>query len=135
MLNFKRQKRGMSISIVLLTILTLVLVVTALLMFNLRSKRLEEKLYVSRGLDRVYARAAIFDFYLNEILDKIGEDASIEEFNTELEKYKDDDGDYFIKELEQVEDKNFEILFEERVFIKKEKFLDISYNHKFEYKG
>lgn len=84
----------MSISTVILVFSALFLVVTSLFLFTSQKNDMTQKLDVS-GINDVYVQRAILDFEIREIADKIVyEENPDEQFKAELEKYKDDKGNY-----------------------------------------
>jgi len=129
---FKNKKAKMELSIVFLVVATLFLVGLSLFVFLIRAEGFQRQVDDYKALEEVYRRVELLDYYLDEIMDNVSEGASNAEFNEELEKYKSD-GKYFIKELEDVEDKNFEIVFREDIIKKGEKVGEVIYPYTFEY--
>lgn len=102
-MNYLKNKRGMSISIVLLVIATLVLSSFALVSFHTRQKSLQANLYSPAFLQDVYAQEAKINFYAGEVLEKIDvKGLSIDDFknkfNIELGKYKEESWEFIIKD-------------------------------------
>ncbi len=101
-----RNKRGASISIVLLVVLTLILSAFTLFTFYSREKTMQGKLYSTRFLENLYAEEELINFYLQEIFDKT-EGTNTEEFKAsfkeKLEEYKVD-GVFIVNGLEQAEE-------------------------------
>lgn len=105
-----KNRRGMSISIVLLVLATLVLTSFALFTFYLREKSIQEEIYTTRFLEEVYVKEEKINFYVQNIFDNSvrdfnrDEDVSklINNFKQELGKYKINNK-FVIAELEQVE--------------------------------
>ena len=88
------KKAIMSLSTVILVFSTLFLVVTSLFLFTSQKNDMTQKLDVS-PINQVYIQRAILDFEIREIADKIVyEENPDEQFKAELEKYRDDNGNY-----------------------------------------
>ena len=107
LISEKMNKKGMSLSIMLLTLLTLVLVVTTLFYFNVKRNKEHEKLLIPKVIDEVYVREAEINFYINDMIKKsITEDVSegvfLNNFKIELNNSKDKQGNYIVSELEQL---------------------------------
>ena len=128
MLGLKDKRGVMSISVVVLVVATLLLVVSALFIFNIRQKERLDELHAYIDLDEAYEKSILIDFYLSEIMDEIGENATSEEFNLELDKYQNSSGHYPIPELSQAEDMNFEIK-----FVGGNEFYNFVYSYEFDY--
>ena len=64
-----KNKRAMSIPIVLLVILTLVLITVSLFYFVIKEKGIEETMLVIGVIDSVYIEEAQLNYYLKEIFD------------------------------------------------------------------
>lgn len=98
-------KRGMSVSIVLLVLGTLVLCVYSLYSFTTRDKYFEDTLGVSQLVGTAYEREQEINFFIQDILNSIknpsNEDDFISKFSSELDKYKVN-GEFYPIELEQV---------------------------------
>lgn len=99
------------ISVLLLVLMTLILVVSALFIFNLNSKKVEAKIIEYNSLNDIYSREKEINFYINDIMERIGsridkniniKDEFIKNFKKELERYKNENV-FYIKELEQLE--------------------------------
>jgi len=128
MLNNKRG--GVSISIVLLVIFTLVLVISSLTYFTTRSSGITKNLGNSFILERVNINVEEINFNIQNIVDRSFENSNskeefIDNFKLELEKYVID-GKFIIPELSQLEsqlnsdsvvfsDKGVEVSFEIKV--------------------
>ncbi|MDP1728714.1 MAG: hypothetical protein Q8L27_00740 [archaeon] len=104
MKNLKQNKKAMmSIAIVILVVSTLVLVISALFIFNAKQATIDNEIAISSSLDDVYIKSEILNFYLDDICSKVQSTVGASlEFMTELEKYKTSEGVYIYSELEQV---------------------------------
>lgn len=111
MLIKKKNKKAMSISIVLLVLATLVLTSFSLLTFYLRKDKIQEEIHTTRFLEDIYAKEEQINFYINEIMEKAvqatKESENFEEdfpinFLNELDKYKINNK-FIMQELEQVQ--------------------------------
>jgi len=111
----KNKKAGMSISIVLLVLATLVLSGYALFTFYTREKSVQEKVYVPRIIEDVYSKEEQINFYLDQIVENAalktvvfeGESAErifADSLKKELEESKDKNGNFPIIELNQIEE-------------------------------
>lgn len=125
----KNKKAKMNLAIVLLVFATLALCAVSLIIFYLRDDDLSQRIHSPEILDQAYIKAEQIDFYLSQIINVVGEDATASEFNTELDKYKDEYGSYPLKELSQAKDKNFEFK-----IVGGNEIYSYVYIHKFEYK-
>ena len=102
-----KNKKGMSISIVILTFATLALTVFSLLVFSFHGTDLSENVNLA-DLDRVYAIEELVNFYVdlmieNSIEENIDENKFIENFKKEFDNYKQGD-DFVLEELRQIEE-------------------------------
>jgi hypothetical protein len=100
-----RNKRGMSIALVLLVLATLVLTTFALFTFYSREKSIQEKIHTTRFLEDTYTEEDLINFYLQDIFDEAqgeSEEEFVDSFKEELKKYKID-GKFLVDELGQVE--------------------------------
>ncbi|MEK6935381.1 MAG: hypothetical protein AABW67_01200 [Nanoarchaeota archaeon] len=108
-MNTKNKKADVAIT--LLVLMTLVLAGATLFIFNINQGKVETSIGDYSFLNSVYLKENQIDFYVNNALDEViknfevnsGKDKFIEEFKTELEKYKVD-GKFIILELEKVEE-------------------------------
>ena len=121
MINKKINKRG-DISILLLVIMTLILVGATLFIFNINLGKFETELVNIKSIDSVYVAENQISFYVNRALeDSIQKDISLDNlilnFETELGKYKDKQGNYFVKELKEIEERVGEIKIENNKII------------------
>ena len=118
----------MSISVVFLVLATLLLVTVSLFVFNFRHIDLNKKISAPDALNDVYMKVDKLDFYLTQIIDVVGEGATVAKFDAELAKYKDEYGTYTLKELAQAEGMKFkfEILEGNEVY-------GVVYNYEFKY--
>lgn len=90
-----KNKKAMSIPIVLLVILTLVLITTSLFYFNIKQKNVKETIRIPDEIDRVYVNELQLNYYLQEIFDNAtnnfkfedGKQEFINNFKNELDKY------------------------------------------------
>ena len=119
-----KNKKSMSLSIVILVIGTLILSGFALFTFNLRQKNISEQVQVTRFLEGIYAKESKINFYVENILRGMEvKGLSKEEFESkfviELNKYKEqgDDWNYEIKDTKVSGEK---ITFSLKVTITKE---------------
>lgn len=114
--NKMKGKKAMSISIALLVVLTLVLTSVSLFYFNSKQKTNAETIALSSVIDEVYIRGALVNYYVQDILEKSVEDfyyengtqVFIDNFLSELGKYKNENGIYIVKDLEQIENQLIE---------------------------
>ena len=105
-----KNKKSMSISIVLLVIASLVLSGVALFTFYAQKDKLQAKIYTINFLDETYAKEEIINFYLQNIFDNAinglstgwTQEQLIENFSEELNKYKIN-GEFIMPELSQLE--------------------------------
>ena len=107
MINKKSNKKGMSISIVILTFATLALTVFSLFVFSFHGNNLSGKVNLA-NLDRTYAIEELINFYVDDMIErsfKLGIDEAefIENFKKELDNYEDGD-DFVLEELRQIEE-------------------------------
>jgi hypothetical protein len=110
-----------NITILILVLMTLVLAGATLLVFNINQGKIETKIENYAFLNSVYLKENQMDFYINNILDDViknfevneGKDKFVEKFKIELEKYKQTDGSYSIKELEEVNKQVDDIIFDD----------------------
>jgi len=108
----KNKKAGMSIPIVVLTILTLVLVVLTLFYFSTRDKENKKTLMVPSVIDELYIEEARLNYHIQIIFENAvenieeggGKESFIQIFKEELASYKDKTGKYLINGMEQVEE-------------------------------
>ena len=114
--ELKSKKQGMSLSIVLFVIVTIILFITTITLFYLRDKNFNKDTQVSQGSDEVMYKKVLLDFYLTQIsesVDKMDNKNVVLNFKTELEKYKLKSGEYVLGELTdialQVDDKHITI--------------------------
>jgi len=103
----KSKKAGAPIAIVLLIVATLVLVSFTTFIFLTRQQNAHEIIYIGRISEEVYAKENLINFYIQEILDKSSKNANaiqevLDNFNSELNKYRGLNGDYLISELGQL---------------------------------
>ena len=105
-----RNKKA-DISVLLLVLMTLILVISALFIFNLNSKKTTAKIIEYNSLNDIYSREKEINFYINDIMERVGsridknkniKDEFIKNFKKELERYKNEDV-FYIKELEQLD--------------------------------
>jgi len=109
-MDFKMNKKAMSIPILLLLILTLVLIVTTLFYFNIKQKDVKDTILIPDEVDRVYVKGIQINYYLQDIFDNSVKDFKFEDgkqvfignFKKELERYKKDES-FIMNELSQVE--------------------------------
>jgi len=101
-----RNKNGtMQIAVLITVILTFVLIITALFIFSSRQIEISAKLMPNMAIDKVYSRAEILNFQLNQICREIqSEENPVEDFKKILLKYKNKNGVYAPVELKQIED-------------------------------
>jgi len=107
-------------AIILLVLMALVLAGATLFIFNINQGKVETKIQDYSFLNSVYLKENQMDFYINNILEDViknfdvneGKDKFIEKFKIELEKYKQTDGSYLVKELEKVNEQVEEIIFD-----------------------
>ena len=94
----KLNKKAMSIPIVLLVILTLILVTVNITYFILREGGIQKTINVPSAMDSLYVKEAQINYRLQDVFDKATEDFKVKEgkevfienFKTELGKYKRD---------------------------------------------
>lgn len=100
----KNKKATMQISIIVTVILTFVLVTLALFIFSSRQTVTDVQLSPNVAIDKVYSRAEILNFQLNDMCREIqSEENPAEDFNKILSRYKDKSGIYHPAELSQIE--------------------------------
>ncbi len=97
------------VAITLLVLMTLVLSISALFIFNINSRSVGAEITNAKYLDSVYLRENEINFYVNEMIEnsvELGTNKTkfIENFKKQLELYKKADGNYTIEELGQVEE-------------------------------
>lgn len=142
----KSKKGGVSIAIVLLVILTLVLVISSLVLLSGRSKEVIEGLGRAFIVENIYSQKEVINFNIQNLVDMSAKEADskeqfIDNFNTNLEKYKNANGDYIIPELIQLENQldvngvvlnnGFEIPFDIKIETKDlENGISIEYSYK-----
>lgn len=82
MTNLKNKRAGMSLSVVLLVVLTLLLCVISLVTFNNSKNQQKEKFSDLTVLDSFYSDSEIFDFYIYTVAREVSETnpTSSEEF-------------------------------------------------------
>lgn len=98
----KDKKAKMEISIVLLVMFILVLTISSLFIFSLKKDDADEKLLIYSIAEKIYVQEELIKYYVDSIYAKTGNDVNL--FNTELEKHKDSQGDYFIRGLQDCKD-------------------------------
>lgn len=102
MLN--KNKKSMTLSIVLLVMATLVLVITALAVFSYRDAKISESILSGTGAEKVYVQAEILNFYLRTISKNIeSEENPVLDFKKEFYEYRLQDGKFIFPELAQIE--------------------------------
>ncbi|MDD5193570.1 MAG: hypothetical protein PHF67_03200 [Candidatus Nanoarchaeia archaeon] len=103
-------KRSMELSIPLLVLVTIVLVISALVVFNFNSRGVASKIGDYTLLDDMNIKEKQINFYINDIVENSisgilkGSDVKvqfIDNFNTELNTYKNGD-EFYVKELGQL---------------------------------
>ncbi|MEK6830940.1 MAG: hypothetical protein AABX77_02830 [Nanoarchaeota archaeon] len=111
----KMNKKAISISILLLVISSLILSILSLAYFMTKNNDIKRTISFSNGIDEVYLKEDLLNFYLQDIFDKAVRDleaildsvdsgqAFINSFKKELNDYKDKNGNYPMKELQQAE--------------------------------
>ena len=125
-----KSKRSMELAIPFLVLMTLVLTISALVIFNFNSRSVGTKIEDYRLLDDINIRERQVNFYIKDIVESSisgiqkGKDVKtqfIENFNEELKRYKNVET-FYVKELEQlpsqvnrdkikIEDKKISIVF------------------------
>jgi len=99
----KNKKADMEIAIVLFVLCTLLLVIVAIVSFNLKEKDSKEEIVLGSSLDELYARAEILNFYIRDIASKISLTGNVQEnFKLELAKLKNKQG-FILPDLGQIE--------------------------------
>lgn len=106
----KRNKKAMSIPIVLLVLLTLILITTSLFYFNIKQKNVKETMMIPDEIDRIYVKELQLNYYLQDIFDKAFEGITaensqeqlIDNFKRELARYKVNDK-FIVPEFSQIE--------------------------------
>lgn len=121
-------KKSMVIPIVFLVFLTLVLTVTSLFYLITNKERIDEIIKAPPAVDKIIIEEGRLNFYLQSIFDNAVRDVNkndligkfIENYAEELSNYKDENENYYIKDLEQVENQltqeNIELNNEKLVF-------------------
>lgn len=95
----------MSPAIVILAVSTLVLVISALFIFNSKQAIIENEISIGSSLDEIYIQSEILNFYLDDICSKVKSTANPQgDFASELKKYKNNEGKYIFQDLEQIEE-------------------------------
>lgn len=95
----------------LLVFLAVALSIAASFIFISSSGKIEARIIDARFLDAAYANESAINFYMQEIFDNAVKDFKLEEgreklienFQTELNKYKGKDGNLLVPELAQIE--------------------------------
>ena len=109
----RMNKKGLlSNPIIWLVLLEVCLILFTLFYFNSKHQQVERTIVLSNEVDGVYIQEAQLNFILQNILDSASlrvdssysKESFINEFKKELNRYKNLDGSYFIKGLNQVED-------------------------------
>jgi len=144
-MSIKNKKGGMSVSIALLVLATLVLSCFSLLMFYLREKNLQETIYIS-SLEDIYSKEEQINFYINKAMGSAAEGSKNPEFSeayfiinflAEISEYKLENG-FVVPELEQLKNQineenieynaeskivsaDFEIMLEDKIVVKEKK--------------
>ncbi len=111
------KKAGVSISIVLLVLATLILVISSLFYFHIRADDLTGDISSAVFLEEIYSKEVKLNFYLENVFDKCSENfVSEEEFvNCFIEKIELYGGsDIVVEGLEQIEGQLDEIVFDGR---------------------
>ena len=106
-----KNKRAMSLPILVLVILTIVLVFVSLFYFSSRDKQNKETLMIPSVIDELYRGEARLNFHLRDIFEKSvknmqetkSQDVFISSFKDELNRFKSQNGNYLIQGMEQVE--------------------------------
>jgi hypothetical protein len=102
MLRINKRAQG-SLAVVITVLATFALCITALFLFSTKAASIEENLDVS-VMEKVYSRATIINFYLDEISSEIkSSQDSLIQFKRELNNHKDKQGQYFDLVLIQIE--------------------------------
>jgi len=109
-----------NITIPVLVLMTLMLAGATLLIFNINQGKIETNIGDYSLLNSVYLKENQMDFYINDILNEVikifdvneGKDKFIEKFKIELEKYKQADGSYIVKELGKVNEQADNLIFD-----------------------
>jgi len=106
-----RNKKAISIPIVLLVIFTIIITSTSLFYFVISKKDFSTRLIIPNTIDSIYLEETYLDYYLNEIFERSindfskinGKEVFIENFKSNLIEYKDKNGNYVLKSLREVE--------------------------------
>jgi hypothetical protein len=104
-------KKAMDIAIPVLVLMTIILVVSALAVFNLNSRKVEGKIEDYKFLEEIYFKENEINFYIKDIMEEAvskiekGMDIKtqfIDNFKKEMQRYKKDEV-FYVKELEPLE--------------------------------
>ena len=114
--NLKLNKKAVSLSILLLTLSSLVLSGLSLFYFYSLNNEINEIIDLHTNIDKIYEKKDLVDFYVNDIFENCvkdfeitsSEQAFLENFKNTLKNYKDENGNYFVEELQQLESVNEE---------------------------
>ncbi len=101
-------KKAISIAIFVLVISSLLLSIISLTFFYIKNNKIDTTIKVFNEMDKVYFKELLTNFYLQDIFDKAVEGVEvggskqvfIDNFNKELEDYKDKNERYPIQGLE-----------------------------------
>jgi hypothetical protein len=99
---FGKNKRGDG-SVVLLVFLALLITSIALFVFITKEGNIEERISNLDLLEEVSSREKVLEFHLREILEEVRKEKDADKFVEILGKYKDIQGDYVLKEFEEIE--------------------------------
>lgn len=154
----RKTNKKADLAVTLLVFMSVALAGVASIIFITSERGMENKIVDARFMDEVYLKEELINFYINEIMEKAAvkdrtQEEIISNFSAELEKYKDQNGNYVLQELSQVEgqinnikvennkaEAEFEIMLKGNVAVKekkaeKELFSAIyTYNKKFDVK-
>jgi len=111
MFGNKYDKKGMSLSIVLLVIVVILLIGVCLVYFVLYNISTANTIHIPDSIDSMYVRGNYMNYYINDIFEKSTKDFKpgdskskfIESFKNNLNNYKNTQGIYVVNDLFQIE--------------------------------
>ena len=147
-----KNKKAMSIAIVFLVLLSLTLMTTILFYLNAEKENTKEKIFLFNTMDQIHFDTNLINYYIQKIFDESTKDFKstdskskfITQFLNNLTRYKNLEGNYLIKEFEQIKEQikeeNIELTseklilkinidLEKSVKIKNKEALNIKYNY------
>ena len=104
-MNQINKKGGVSISVVLIVLFSLIISLISLFYFMTKNNSADASIDETEILEKVYSRQSVLDYYIQNIVDKsakesVSREKFVDNFKSEIENYKDGNG-FFAPELEQ----------------------------------